>query len=58
MERVFGALALIALVAIPFLFSRRKKMKRLEDWDNNRENINLNVSEDISTHNSVDGGHH
>ena len=59
MERILGALALLALVAIPFWFSRRKKMKRVEDWNNQRENVPLGgITTDVSATISSDGGHH
>ena len=33
MERIYGALALIALVAVPFWFSKRKNSARRYPWD-------------------------
>ena len=59
MERIFGALALVALVAVPFWFSRRKKMKLTEDWNNERETVPQGgITADVSATISGDGGHH
>ena len=58
MERIFGALVLVALVAIPFLLSRRKKMKRSEDWNNNRDPVPGGIGSDTIEPISGDGGHH
>jgi FtsZ-interacting cell division protein ZipA len=59
MERIFGALALVVLVAVPFWFSRRKKMKRTEDWNNERETVAQGgITADVSATISGDGGHH
>jgi FtsZ-interacting cell division protein ZipA len=60
MERFFGAIALIALVGVPFWLSRRKKKDRVESWgDENSPYINGGEikSDDISSH-SGDSGHH
>ena len=59
MERVWAALALIALVAVPFWFSRRKKMKRVEDWNNENTSVPPGgIGSDTSATISNDGGHH
>ena len=59
MERVFGALALNALVGVPFWLSRRKKMNRIEDWNNENSSVPLGgISSDTSATISNDGGHH
>ena len=59
MERILGALALVVLVAIPFWFSRRKKMKCIEDWSNDRETVPQGgITSDVSATISGDGGHH
>ena len=58
MERIFGALALIALVGIPFWFSKHTKMKRIEDWNNERDPTPGGVTNsDTSATISSDGGH-
>ncbi len=58
MVQIFGALALIALIAVPFWFSRRKKMNRVEDWSNDREPDSNVTNIDTNTTISGDGGHH
>ncbi len=59
MERILAALVLIALVAVPFWFSRRKKMKRSEDWNNEHDPVPKGgIGADTSATISGDGGHH
>jgi FtsZ-interacting cell division protein ZipA len=58
MERIWGALALAALVAVPFWLSRRKEMKRNEDWSHNHEPHSNVTNVDTSATISGDGGHH
>jgi hypothetical protein len=58
MERIWGMLALAALVAVPFWFSRRKKMKRSEDWNNERDSVPGGIGSDTIEPISGDGGHH
>jgi FtsZ-interacting cell division protein ZipA len=58
MERVWGLLALAALVAVPFWLSRRKEMKRNEDWNHNHEPDSNVTNVDTNTTTVGDGGHH
>ncbi len=63
MERILGALMLIALVGVPFWFSRRKKMHLVENWNNERKTPYVGqgaaTNPDISSGNAhTDGSHH
>jgi hypothetical protein len=58
MDRIFGALVLLALVAIPFWFWRRKKAIRSEDWNNQRESVHGGIGSDAIAPISGDGGNH